>query len=803
MAHTAQHSHSKRPMKDSAKGFVVRINKFFSRLFFEKLSQTPASLMNKFALVLTGLGILSGIATYAALGTTSLDSGGDPDTVFWLLNLNLIILLILVMLVAHRLVSLFSGRRRGIAGARLHVRLVSLFSLLAVAPAIIMAVFSAFFFHYGIQSWFSSRIQTAVTESQAVAEAYLDEHTQVIRADILGMANDLERQASLLAGNQKALNRVVQSQSFFRNFSEVVLFDSQGRVLASAGITFNLDLSDVPDEKLALAEGGEVAVMTGESDDRVRALIKLNNFVDTYLFVGRLVDNKVLAHVDATRQAVEAYTKLEGRRSSLQVTFLMIYVVVALLLLLAAIWLGLVFARRLVTPIGSIISAAERVRAGDLTARVPVHEGLDEFDYLSKSFNRMTQQIQQQRDELVHANRQLDDRRRFTETVLAGVSSGVIGIDDQGNVMLANSTACDLLDVEKENLIGRKIQSFIPETSELIEKAFKKSSKVQQMEIPYKGEKDKPLMTFLARVAVSQEDEAEQNAVLTLDDITGLLSAQRKAAWADVARRIAHEIKNPLTPIQLSAERLQRKYLSQIDTDQETFKNCVQTIIKHVSDIGHMVNEFSSFARMPEPVFRHENLGDHIYDIVVFEQQVYPDIEFNMHGVGPGNRAIYASYDPQKLRQALMNVLQNAADSIRSRIHQQKSQSLEPDKAIVDIVVTKDAQDMLHIIITDNGMGFPQDVDLMRLTDPYVTRREKGTGLGLAIVKKIMEDHRGEIVLGTQKWNREIDGWRDLGGATVILTLPLDIDISDSREQVRHHDNTDVGPKSTNKENAL
>ena len=522
---------------------------------------TKRSVSTKMTFLLLVAALISGIATYAALTETP-PLGNDPKTVIWLLNIDLVILLLLMSLIARRILGLWSGRRQKLAGSQLHVRLVLIFSILATTPAIIMTVFSAFFFHYGVQSWFSDRVRTAVYESQAIAEAYVDEHQQVIRADLLAMAQDIDRQASLFLAKPEALANAVQTQSLLRNLSEAMIFDGSGRILAKSALTFTLAFETLPDYHLQRAYGGDVVITTAPGEDRVRALVKLNNMVDSFLYVGRMVDPSVLSHLAATSGAVEEYTQLQAGYAGLHITVTMIFVVVAALLLFTAIWLGIVLARQLITPISALISASDRVRAGDLSARVPEKDKIEEFDYLARSFNRMTSQIQQQRDDLITANRQLDERRRFTETVLTNVSAGIIGVDDQGRVTIANMSAAKLLSKPQEELHTARLVDIIPELQALLEKAFDKPESITQGDIPYISEEDDEMRRiFHVRIAVDHEGNSYKGAVITFDDITELQSAQRKAAWADVARRIAHEIKNPLTPIQLSAERLKRKYL--------------------------------------------------------------------------------------------------------------------------------------------------------------------------------------------------------------------------------------------------
>lgn len=719
---------------------------------------------NASAIVAAGA-FISGIATYMAL-TEAPPFGSDPNTVIWLLNIDLIFLLLLIALIARRIVGVWSGRKRGLAGSHLHVRLVFTFSMLAAAPAIIMTIFSAVFFHFGVQTWFSQRVQTAIGESLAVAEAYLEEHKQVIRADALAMGNDIDRQAPLLLSNEEAFDRVMQTQSMLRNLSEAIVFESSGRVLARSGLTFTLEFEDVPAGSVEKARTGEVVIMTGGQDDRVRALLKLNNFVDTYLYVGRMVDPKVLSHLVATRQATKDYEDLQQRHSDLQIQVTMIFVVVGLVLLFVAIWFGLILARQLVGPIGTLITAVDRVRAGDLTARVPEQEQVQEFDFLARSFNRMTRQIEEQQTELLEANRQIDRRRHFTETVLAGVSSGVLGVNAKGVITLANASACDLLGYTEGDLRGQNIRVIIPEIKKLLAQADERFSRNIQGELSIE-QKNKTRRNFLVRIGVELLSDQDTGMVITFDDMTELQSAQRKAAWSDVARRIAHEIKNPLTPIQLSAERLKRKYLSQIKDDPDVFVQCTDTIIRQVEDIGRMVNEFSSFARMPEPVMKTQDLPSLVEDTLFLHRQAHADIAFTFENTLAGDALL--EFDSQQIRQALTNLVQNAVDSI----HLTREQNPEAlFKGSISVAILSGEAEEIVIAVSDNGLGLPEVEQLETLTEPYVTHKAKGTGLGLAIVKKIMEDHNGSLVMGEPEWLQARPGWRSLGGATVLLILP-------------------------------
>ncbi|MBK18919.1 MAG: two-component sensor histidine kinase [Rhodospirillaceae bacterium] len=688
-----------------------------------------ALMIAAFGMAVLTFAVLSG---WAPFGT----SVKSVRRVLILLNIDLVLFLILGAIVARRLVQLWMERRRGAVGSRLHTRLVVLFSLVAVTPTIIVSVSSAVIFSFGIQTWFSDRVRTALSESNAVAQAYLKEHQQTIRGDILAMARDAARLAPVAANDGKRFQRFISAQGAIRALSEAVVFDSSGRTLARWNeIGFSLFDEPVPIWALDRARRGETVILKAEAEDRVRALIKLEPYVDLFLYVTRFIDHRVLGHIERTRSAVSEYEELEGQRSSIEITFAMVFIFVALLLLLSAIWVGLTFATRLARPISELVNAAEQVREGDLSARVNEGAGADEVGTLSRAFNRMAEQLNVQRDHLVEANRQLDDRRHFMETVLAGVSSGVIGLDGNGKIKVVNSAAADLSSTKAEEAIGRRLDEMVPESADLLTEALSYRSQPVNGQIELRNGNKR--QTVLVRISPQEGADTEQDYVVTFDDITELLSAQRKAAWSDVARRIAHEIKNPLTPIQLAAERLRRKYQQEIASDPETFVNCTDTIIRQVGDIGRLVDEFSAFARMPSPVMKEENISAICRDSVVLFENAHREISFRCNF---GAEPVLVSCDARQIGQALTNLLQNAVDAIEGN-----ARSTEESK-FVELAIDAYSEKIV-VTVRDNGKGLPTDDQRDRLTEPYVTTRDKGTGLGLAIVRKIMEDHGGELKL--------------------------------------------------------
>ena len=716
----------------------------------------------KSAFVLTVVALIFGFATYAAL-TGAAPFGPDPRLIRFLLLGDLVLLLALGAIVARNLVALWVERRRGSAGSRLHTRMAGLFSLVAVAPAILVALFSVLFFNLGIQGWFSDRVKATVRNSLAVAEAYMKEHRQNIRADALAMANDLNRAASLASRNPARFNRLVEVQVAVRSLSEALVFEASGRVLARSGLSFLLEFDKVPPALLEKAASGEVVVLTPDNEDRVRALIRLDRFLNTYLIVGRAVESRVLNHLERTRRAVAAYERLEEERSGIEITFVLIFIVVALLLLLAAVWFGLSIATRIVRPVGSLVGAAERVRQGDFSARVAEGPEDDEIGTLSRAFNRMTSQLASQRSELVEANRQLDERRRFTEAVLAGVSAGVIGLDRTGRIDLPNRSATLLLGTDAEELIGRPFAEAVPEMAPLLEEARAHPDRLVQGQVNIvRGDAHRNL---LVRVATEQASPEGEGFVVTFDDITELVTAQRTSAWADVARRIAHEIKNPLTPIQLSAERLKRKYMREIESDPAVFAQCTDTIVRQVADIGRMVDEFSSFARMPAPVFEPVDVADLVRQEIFQQELAHPEIAYACRAP---ESPVIVRCDGRQVARALTNLLQNAAEAIDGRSPPPEG---APPPGLIEVELVESSSGVI-IEVRDNGRGLPAE-GRDRLTEPYMTTRLKGTGLGLAIVRKIMEEHGGKLELR--------DG--PDGGACVRMAFPV-ADRGDGAERV-------------------
>jgi two-component system nitrogen regulation sensor histidine kinase NtrY len=715
-------------------------------------------LRRKIAIALAAAAVASGIATYLAL-TGAPPFGPHPVIVLALLNLDLVLLLALAALVTKRLVEMWAERRRGLAGSRLQVRLVVLFSLIAVIPTIVVAVFSYLFFSFGIESWFNDKVRTAISESVEVADAYVKEHQQAIRADALGMANSLDQYAATMIISPQDLVQALTIQASMRGLTEAAILDSKGNMLARTGLAFALGIEDVGEEALRRARDGEVVIMTDDEEERVRALVSLGGFSGLYLYVGRFIEPKVLAHRRETQLAAAQYEQLEVKRTGLQITFSAVFILVAMLFLAAAVAIGISIAAQLADPISRLVGAADRIGAGDLSVRVPEGRKDDEMTSLSRAFNRMTDQIQSQQQELIEANRQLDERRRFTETVLTGVTAGVIGLDREGRIHLPNRSASALLGVDLDGAVGEDLAEVVPAMASLLDEATRRPARVAQAQLQIVA--GSSTRTLLARIAAEQDDGGIGGFVVTFDDITELLSAQRKAAWADVARRIAHEIKNPLTPIQLSAERLRRNYLKDIKKDPETFRICTDTIVRHVEDIGRMVDEFSSFARMPTPVLKPEDLTAIVERAVFLERTAHSDIAFAMNF---GARPLTMRCDARLVGQAVINIVKNAVEAIEARLVDTGPNP--PGQIAVSI---EEEPGKIVVAVADNGKGLPKR-GREDLTEPYVTTRTKGTGLGLAIVKKIMEDHQGELLLE--------DG--EAGGARVKLVF-----ITESRGAIR------------------
>ena len=700
-------------------------------------------------LVIAALG--TGIATFVVLA----DGAGlaaSPGVGVGLVWANLSVLLLLGLVLAGRITRVVTERRRGAAGSRLHVRLVLLFSGVAVAPSIVVAGFAVAFFHTGIQAWFNDPVRTAVTESLQVARGYLEEHRDNIRAVALEMAADINRSGPLLALDPRAFARALAAQTTLRGLTEAVIYDAASeQVQASAGLFGGLGVSPPPRWALNEALRGGAVVLDSRDGSRVRALVALDSSPQMVLMIGRPVDPQILHYMQRTEQAVAEYKRLDANRGWLQIAFAWIFAILALLVLSAAVLIGLVMANQIARPIGRLILAAERVRAGDLAVRVPEKRADDEIASLSRAFNRMTGQLAAQRAELMDAYRQLDERRRFTETVLSGVSAGVIGLDPAGHIELPNRAAEQLLGADLLGASGRPLAEVVPEFAPLLAAAMEAPERTHVAEVALGPPARR--RTLLLRIGADLSGERAEGFVVTFDDITELEAAQRKAAWADVARRIAHEIKNPLTPIQLAAERLKRRFGREITSDPETFAQCAETIVRHVGDIGRMVDEFSAFARMPQPVIRPEDVGRIAREALVLHRTARPRIDWT--GEIPEQGPV-APCDRRMLRQALSNLLANAADAVAMRARPEGA----PEGAISLRVVAADGS--VRIDVIDDGIGLPQE-DRARLTEPYVTHKPKGTGLGLAIVKKIMEDHGGRLVLEDRP---------DGPGAIASLILP-------------------------------
>jgi two-component system, NtrC family, nitrogen regulation sensor histidine kinase NtrY len=701
--------------------------------------------------------LCSGFATYAILtGLTPIVP--THLVVVGVLLINLVLVLAMLGIIAWQVGALWLARRRQVAGAQLHARVVSLFSVIAVVPAILLAVFASISLDRGLDHWFSVRTKSIIQNSIDVATAYLQEHGQVIRTDTLGMAKDIDEAVDLVRSQPQGFGTFLSAQAAIRALPMAYLIDGDGRVLATAASMPEFPYRPPPKEAMDLAKKGQVIVIAPGQTSLVGAIKSLDNFNDTYLYVIRPVNARVLQQLRETRANVAEYQLLEQRRAGVQVAFGLMYVAIALTLLLSAIWIGMWFANRLVAPIRQLMGAAQEISEGDLGVQVDVNPADGDLAVLGSTFNTMTSELKSQRDELVGANTKLDERRRFMEAVLSGVTAGVIGVDADSTIRLINRSAETLLGAKEATLTGKKLAEAVPEFGPLLKRAQKQGKRLVTDQITLRRQGSE--RNFAVRVTSEGGGQEGQGHVITFDDMTELVSAQRSTAWADVARRIAHEIKNPLTPIQLSAERIRRKYGDSITKDREVFDQCTDTIIRQVSDIGRMVDEFSAFARMPKPVMEQNDVKEIVREAVFLFQVSRPDISFELDL--PDKRVIILS-DRRLLTQAVTNLVKNASEAIDAAIE------ADPTGAGAGHIVAKVRAkgDRVQITVIDNGCGLPKE-DRHRLVEPYMTTRAKGTGLGLAIVQRITEQHAGTLHLAdAPKRNGKSEG------AAVRLDLPM------------------------------
>ncbi len=713
---------------------------------------------------LIGLSLLAVLATYLIL-TNSTAIEPTPDVRLYLTFLDLLLLLALAALVIGRLVRLWMGRRSGTAGARLHGRLVTIFSLIAVIPVVLTAGAAAVTINLAMEAWFSGGVRSVVDNSLAVTKSYLDDSTEKLRSDAVIVASSIDTLSPLQIIDPFGFGRILENIAN-KLGADILVVESNRNELGQAKSRFS-EIKQPSDDEMAQARGGSPVLTINQDEGQIRVVAKLATViqpgVDIFLVLVRDVNPKILEYLANTEQVVNNYNRLERDRNDVQLTFVLMYGIVAFVILFGAIWIGLGTANRIVTPIGRLIGAAERVSDGDLAARVTLADDDDELASLGRAFNRMTGQLQSQRNELIESNRQAEQRRRFTEAVLSGVSAGVVGLDGHGRADIANRSALMLLSVNRDDVIGRDLGAAVPEVNALVQQALAHPDGRAQGHVDLiRNGKTRNMTVTVTRERASED---ERGYVVTFDDITDLILAQRTSAWADVARRIAHEIKNPLTPIQLSAERLRRKYKKEITTDPEVFEQCTQTIIRQVGDIGRMVDEFSSFARMPQPVMRDEDIGDLIKHAVFLQRVALPQITFAL--LTP-DVAVMVECDGRLVSQALTNVLKNAGEAVRARFGTEGEDEQLSTGGRVEIRLVQ-TPTHVAIEIVDNGVGLPTE-DRNRLTEPYVTKRAKGTGLGLAIVKKIMEDHKGVLALEDAPNVDETGDARE-SGALVRLTF--------------------------------
>jgi two-component system nitrogen regulation sensor histidine kinase NtrY len=675
-----------------------------------------------------GTGMLLAAILIASVSVIS--RSGEPGSLLSppliaLLLVAILIPAIALMVLLSRRLAMARAEQGGLARGKLHTRLVALFSVIAAVPTVLVAIFASLLFQSGLEFWFSDKARGMIENTVTVARTTYDREVERVALETLTMSGDLAAYLRQVPIDDPRFAEGFGRQVLGRNLSEAIIFTmgADGVIRSQALVNpYDRPLDKVI-TKAKIAELGNKESVAINSSDRIGSLARLDYAPNTYVYAARVFDPQFKQQIDRSREIQIVYRELLERSRLYQLRFNAALLLGALIIVGLSIFIALRIADRLVRPVGQLVDAAGRIEAGDFSVRVPVSAPVDEIGMLSSAFNRMTGRLQEQTGALVAANEQLDTRRAFIEAVLSSVTAGVIALDEDCRILLVNRTAEALLEPEGQEIEGRELDEVSDELAEFMAGEGREAT----VTIAAEGEQ--------RTLAVKRVRYAD-GTVLTFDDITEQLSDQRRAAWSDIARRIAHEIKNPLTPIQLAAERLQRRYGKEVATEPETFERLTGTIIRQVGDLRRMVDEFSNFARMPKPAFREENIHEIARAALFLHEVAHPGMTF---AIDPQHADIRLVCDRRQLSQALTNVVKNAVEAIEIRRNRGEG-SFEGDKVEVKV---RETGDQVVIDVTDTGIGLPEERE--RLTEPYMTTRVRGTGLGLAIVKKIVEEHMGEI----------------------------------------------------------
>lgn len=720
----------------------ISMNIEICKIHLQKIN--PLRLMRYHTFILLMAVMVSVFFTYNELTKSQLSAIQNPATIIILIVINLILILSLAILVVRKLFRLWHKSKQ--QSGKLQNRIIFMFCLVAAVPTIIVTVFSTIFFNFGIQSWFDQRVSTAINESVVVAGSYFDVQLKLIESDVRIMSQDIDYLAEHNFYNIDHLESYLNKQAEDKNLVEAVIFKlDENKIIAQSNYNFTIPFNDLPDDAIEAAEANNIVVMKADEDNKVRALVQLELTNDTYLLIGRVVDNQVLEHMINTKGAASEYERLRGKISNLQIQFLIIFIVVSVLLLFAAIWLGIILSSALIKPLNRLVSATEQITEGDFNIDVNISNKSDEISVLARAFNIMALELGTQRQKLIEANHEVEAKHHFSETVLSGVSAGVVALDLNRKVSAINPTAINILSLDKDvDLKNQSFDDLCPEIASLLHHAHEFIGHELKKEIVInRGTRSSIL---IVRIITEKFLGKTEGYIITFDDVTTLVLAQRSAAWADVARKIAHEIKNPLTPIHLSAERLRKKYSGEV-SDIKNFDKYIEIIVKHVKDIGMMVEEFVQFARMPTPKFNDANLSQLVREAIFSRKCLDKNIQYiTQIDIDPA----IINCDSRQISQVLLNLLKNAEEAIE--------EGKSSDKGEINIKLHKQEK-FIELEIIDNGGGFPSEL-FDRLTEPYMTSKSTGTGLGLAIVKKILDDHKIDLSFANND-----------AGATIRLTF--------------------------------